>query len=78
MARTVERNGEAWTCDWATQVGIPALGARARPIPAGARARVRCTCHHREVVFTTDVDWESWPEERLRAEIDRCLGEEGR
>ena len=48
------------------------------PLPPGARARVRCTCRHREVVFTTDIDWESWPDERLRAEIDRCLGEDGR
>jgi hypothetical protein len=77
MARTVERHGEAWTCDWATQVGIPALGSRARPLPPGVRARVRCTCQHQEVVFTTDIDWESWPDERLRAEIGRQLAADG-
>jgi hypothetical protein len=78
MARTVRCGSQTWTCDWATQVGIPALGSRARPLPPEARARVRCTCQHQEVVFTTDIDWESWPDDRLRAEIDRCLGEGGR
>ena len=70
MGRTVRRDGKTWTCDWATQVGIPAPG---RPIPPGARARVRCTSGRMEVVFTAALDWESWADERLRAEIDKQL-----
>jgi hypothetical protein len=76
MGRTVRRSAgdagdaETWTCDWATQVGIPLRGGQPRP---DAFARVRCTSAKREVVFTASVDWESWPDERLLAEIERHL-----